>query len=83
MLATPVDSLATGFDLEAYWRRRWRMAAVPGIKWESSDTTALACCCNYQYHMQEVDAPCVGPELWGKCLKWVSKWQIYEAPKPE
>jgi len=35
-LATPVDGLATGFDLEAYRRRR-RIAAVPGTtegSWE-------------------------------------------------
>jgi len=33
-LVTPVDSLATGFNLEAYQRRR--MAAVPG--------TTVYCC---------------------------------------
>jgi len=32
-VATPVDSVTTDFDLEAYQRRRRRMAAVPETIW--------------------------------------------------
>jgi len=37
-LATPIDSLATGFDLGAYRRRRRRMAAVPGTRPRTAQT---------------------------------------------
>jgi len=38
-LATPVDSLVTGFNLEAY--QRWQMAAVPG--------TTVYCCGSWNW----------------------------------